>query len=479
MKRRGIFLGIRLENSKIVQLIISLFIFFIILIPCEISNAEEQENYYTIQAKHSKDYNELVNLTNEYKATVLYSIEELGIIQVKTTETNIKKIGSSSLVDTFNPSLRTVSSRLNSEKPENNSSPNPGSLWDLQWDMKQVTNNGESYKLFSGTKNVTVGIIDSGLDINHLDLKDNVVRGSKNLVPKGGFRGKEIEETGELNLLTDKLGHGTHVAGQIAANGNLKGIAPGIGIKSYRVFGEQNADSLWIIKAIIEAAKDDVDVINISLGDYLINGIALLGENGSKTNLAEIKAYRDAIKFAENQGSIIVAAAGNDSLNVNDKQQMLNFLKNKIKNDGITLQGKVLDVPASLPSVVTVSSVGSSNELSLFSNYGKGFIDIAAQGGDTRLLEKYGEESWEKNEMYKKERIISTVPNQGYFYAYGNSMAAPKVSGALALIIDKNHLKNHPKRAIQFLYQNGVDRIGLNRDLFGNGILNVYKALNK
>lgn len=132
--------------------------------------------------------------------------------------------------------------------------------------MKQVTNNGESYKLFSGTKNVTVGIIDSGLDINHLDLKDNVVQGSKNLVPKGGFRGKEIEETGELNLLTDKLGHGTHVAGQIAANGNLKGIAPGIGIKSYRVFGEQNADSLWIIKAIIEAAKDDVDVINISLG---------------------------------------------------------------------------------------------------------------------------------------------------------------------------------------------------------------------
>ena len=92
------------------------------------------------------------------------------------------------------------------------------------------------------------------------------MQGSKNLVPKGGFRGKEIEETGELNLLTDKLGHGTHVAGQIAANGNLKGIAPGIGIKSYRVFGEQNADSLWIIKAIIEAAKDDVDVINISLG---------------------------------------------------------------------------------------------------------------------------------------------------------------------------------------------------------------------
>ncbi|MED1270811.1 S8 family serine peptidase [Bacillus mycoides] len=469
----------RRSNSRILQLIISLFLLFIILIPCELSSAAEQEKYYTIQAKHSNDYNDLVNLTNEYKAEVIYSIKEIGIIQVKTTETIMKKIGSSSLVETFNPSLRSVSSKLVSEKSENSPSPNPDSLWELQWDMKQVTNNGESYKLFSGTKNVTVGIIDSGLDINHLDLKGSVVPGSKNLVPKGGFRGTEREETGDLNLLSDKLGHGTHVAGQIAANGNLKGIAPGIGIKSYRVFGEQNADSLWIIKAIIEAAKDDVDVINISLGDYLINGIALLGENGSKSNIAEIKAYRDAIKFAENQGSVIVAAAGNDSLNVNDKQQMQNFLKNKIKNDGITLRGKVIDVPASLPSVVTVSSVGPSNELSLFSNYGKGFIDIAAQGGDTRLLQKYGEQVWEENEMYKKERIISTVPNQGYFYAYGNSMAAPKVSGALALIIDKNHLKNQPKKSIEFLYHNGVDRIGYNRDLFGNGILNVYRALSK
>lgn len=52
-------------------------------------------------------------------------------------------------------------------------------IWENQWDMQQVTHNGDSYRLYPGTKNVTVGIIDSGIDINHPDLKDNISPGSK------------------------------------------------------------------------------------------------------------------------------------------------------------------------------------------------------------------------------------------------------------------------------------------------------------
>ena len=73
------------------------------------------------------------------------------------------------MIDTYNPSLRTSGPKMNIGEvvPLNFQS----SLWDAQWDMHGTTNNGESYKIYSGDKNVTVGIIDSGLDIEHPDLK--------------------------------------------------------------------------------------------------------------------------------------------------------------------------------------------------------------------------------------------------------------------------------------------------------------------
>ncbi len=156
---------------------------------------------------------------------------------------------------------------------------------------------------------------------------------------------------------------------------------------------------------------------------------------------------------------------------------MYSRYKKKMKNNEMEIRGEVLDVPASLPSVVTVGSVGSSNEMSLFLNYGTGFIDIAAPGGDTRLLKQYGDYIWGRDKMYEKEQIISTVPNQRYFYSYGNSMAAPKVSGALALIIDKYRLKDQPNKAINFLYRNGVSDTQNNQ--LGHGVLDVYKALSR
>ncbi|MED1612580.1 S8 family serine peptidase [Bacillus paranthracis] len=109
----------------------------------------------------------------------------------------------------------------------------------------------------------------------------------------------------------------------------MKGFAPGIGIKMYRVFGNGAGEAIWVIKAIVEAAKDNVDVINISLGEYLINGIVSSSYGESSEELSEIKAYKKAIKYAKSKGSVIVAAAGNDSLNVTNKQEMNDFFRKK------------------------------------------------------------------------------------------------------------------------------------------------------
>ncbi len=169
--------------------------------------------------------------------------------------------------------------------------------------MQDVTSNGQSYEAFSGTKNVTVGIIDSGITVTHPDLKANIMEGSKNLVPENGFRGTEPNESGDLNKIQDLTGHGTHVAGQIAANGYIKGVAPEIGVKSYRVFGSKSSDSIWVIKAIVEAANDDVDVINLSLGSYLIKGKTFSSEGSSKEELAEIKGYQKQLNMLKKRAA--------------------------------------------------------------------------------------------------------------------------------------------------------------------------------
>ena len=165
--------------------------------------------------------------------------------------------------------------------------------------------------------------------------------------------------------------------------------------------------------------------------------------------------------------------------NEKDRKEVETFLEKTLEKDGITFKGKGYDVPASLKGVIAVSSTGPTNELSLFSNYGKNIVDIAAPGGDYRLFEKYGFEKWLDESLIGKEHVLSTSPDGAYYYAAGTSVAAPKVSGTLALIIEKDHLKDQPTKSEKILYKYGVNKeIPKNKGDFGNGILDVYNALS-
>lgn len=102
-------------------------------------------------------------------------------------------------------------------------------------------------------KGIKVGIVDTGIDYNHPDLKMNY---------KGGYNA-----VGKNNDPKDGHGHGTHVAGIIAANGKMKGIAPDASIYSYRVLNNNGrGTNVEIIAGIEKAAEDQVDVMNLSLG---------------------------------------------------------------------------------------------------------------------------------------------------------------------------------------------------------------------
>lgn len=117
---------------------------------------------------------------------------------------------------------------------------------------------------FTG-KNVKVGVIDTGIDIHHADLQKNY---------KGGYDLVDLDDEPDETRATEGLPtlHGTHVSGIIAADGELKGVAPDADIYAYRALGPGGVGtSIHVIAAIEEAIKDGMDIINLSLGNT-ING---------------------------------------------------------------------------------------------------------------------------------------------------------------------------------------------------------------
>jgi len=171
---------------------------------------------------------------------------------------------------------------------------------------------------FTG-KGIKIGVIDTGVNLNHPDFF-NHNETSRFL--------KGYDFVDNDTIPQDTNGHGTQVTGIIAANGQLKGIAPMAEIYSYRVSSDgESVPSDLIIKAIEQAVKDKVNIINISLG----------------VNMTHNK-IDDAVNNAINQGIVVVAAAGNSGP---DKS--------------------TIGSPASNPNTITVGATYNNRDSSMIS----------------------------------------------------------------------------------------------------------------
>ncbi|MGG3805397.1 S8 family serine peptidase [Metabacillus fastidiosus] len=328
-----------------------------------------------------------------------------------------------------------------------------------RWDINKVTSNGESYAIQKGNHQVKIGIVDSGLDVNHPALKDNVIGPGKIMVPG-------------VSSMEDQIGHGTMVAGTIAANGKIKGISPEIGIVPYKVFEGYSADSSWIVKAIIEAADDDMDIINLSLGTYK--------SMKKKEDKAIYTAYKRAVSYASKKGSLLVASSGTDSYDMTSPAKLAEQM-------GLTGDAQV-HMPGGLPDVVTVSATNMDNQLAFYSNYGTQ-VDIAAPAGD------YGPKFLDQQQVDLEYMTLTTYPttlpqselgrllgfDQGYEFMIGTSLAAPKVSATAALIIaeyqEKYGRKPSPSVVKTYLYGGTVEGNGTRKQL-GKGLVNAKKSLD-
>ena len=220
-------------------------------------------------------------------------------------------------------------------------------------------------------KGITVAILDTGCDTDHPDLQNRIIGGRNFTQDDGGNRA----------IYEDYNGHGTHVAGTIAAtinNTGVAGVAPEANLLILKVLGKDGSGQYdWIINAIHYAIEQKVDIISMSLGGP-----------------TDVKELHDAIKEAVLSHQIlVVCAAGNEG-------------------DGDSSTDEFA-FPGSYNEVISVGAVDLNRQSSYFTN-SNNEVDLVAPG----------------------EKITSTYLNGTYATLSGTSMATPHVSGALALLKD-------------------------------------------
>lgn len=305
----------------------------------------------------------------------------------------------------------------------------------LQWGLQQI--GVEQAWQTSDGAGITIAVIDSGVALGHEDLVDKLVTG----VACQGTGGDPEACTGSPQ---DDDGHGTHVAGVAAAatgNGSgIAGVAPEARIMPVKVLFTECPDcqssgtAADVAAAVRWAAERGADVINLSLG--------------STTSAVFGPSFADAVDFAWSRGAIPVVAAGNDYV----------------------LTAELGDAPA-----VVVSATDREDTAPGYSNgIGTARWALAAPGGD-------GSDTAESCSQDGAPRgILSTywAPDDGtsaYACLSGTSMAAPHVSGALALLLSAGYT---PEDAVARLLATTVDVGAPGFDgVFGAGRLDVAAAM--
>ncbi|MEV6778462.1 S8 family peptidase [Streptomyces syringium] len=317
----------------------------------------------------------------------------------------------------------------------------------LQWDLAAIKAD-KAAKVNPGSRNVTVGVIDTGVDDTHPDLKPNFSRSQS----ASCVTGKADTSPGAWRPFDPAEDyHGTHVAGSIAAARNgvgVAGVAPGVKVSGIKV--SQDKTSLFyaesVVCAFVFAADHGIAVTNNSY--YVDPWLYNCDDDPDQKAIRE--SVGRAAKYAQDKGTINVASAGNSAHDLAAKE----ITDTTSPNDTKPLPRKIdpskcLDVPAQLPGVVTVAATGVKSLKSYYSNYGQGQIDVAAPGGDRYQVPGL---------PAKDGRILSTMPGGDWAYLQGTSMAAPHVAGVAALL-KSTHPKSSPQE-LQWLLKAQADNPG-------------------
>jgi lantibiotic leader peptide-processing serine protease len=311
--------------------------------------------------------------------------------------------------------------------------PAPGSdnLSGLQWDMDQI-HSPEARAIEGGSPSVVVGDIDTGLDYTHPDLAANVDF-AKSVSCVGG-----VPDTNPA-AWNDDNGHGTHTAGTIAAAKNtvgIVGVAPNVkiaGIKAGNAAGFFFPEA--VVCAFMWAGSHDINVTNNS---YFADPWLFNCRNDPEQR-AIWTAERRAIRYAESNGVVVVAAEGNQS---DDLAHPTQDATSPDDTDPVLreIHNQCAVVPVEVPGVVGVTANGNLQLKSFYSSYGVGSASVVAPGGDSILQRTAAApngrvlSTWPAALLGNCLRQVIDVSGATYCYLQGTSMASPHVAGVAALI---------------------------------------------
>ncbi|MFV0136774.1 S8 family serine peptidase [Streptomyces sp. HMX87] len=296
-------------------------------------------------------------------------------------------------------------------------------LQPLQWGLPAIKAD-RAHEKSLGSSEVTVAVIDTGVDDTHPDIAPNFDReASVNCVS-----GKPDTSDGAWRPGAGESPHGTHVAGEIAAAKNgigMTGVAPGVKVSGIKV---SNPDGYFYTEAVVcgfmWAAEHGVDVTNNS---YYTDPWYFNCKNDPDQK-ALVEAVTRASRYAEKKGAVNVAAAGNENYDLAADEITDPVSPNdSTPSDRVIDPSECLDIPTQLPGVVTVAATGAKGLKSSFSNYGRGVVDIAAPGGDSTAYQR-------PEPPATSGLILGTLPGGRWGYMAGTSMASPHVAGVAALI---------------------------------------------
>jgi thermitase len=308
------------------------------------------------------------------------------------------------------------------------------------WGLKK-SDAARAWKVTRGSKDIVVAVIDTGIDNNHEDLKENiwVNPGESGTDAKGkdkASNGIDDDKNGYIddvngwnfvsnnNELTDNHGHGTHIAGIIGAQaGNKKGISgisPDVSLMIIKYYDPKvtNTDNL----------KNTINSINyaIKMGAQIIN------YSGGGTDYSQDEF--EAVKKAEKNGILFVAAAGNERSNSD--------------------QFHYYPADYKLTNIISVTALDPSKEVLATSNFGVETVDIAAPG----------------------QNIISALPGNAYGFMTGTSQATAFVSGAAVLVkANKSDFKYDDIK--RYILSTGDPSTSLALKTRTSRSLNLFKAL--
>ncbi|CAG1011518.1 partial Thermophilic serine proteinase, partial [Anaerolineae bacterium] len=340
------------------------------------------------------------------------------------------------------PSVEAVD--LNTFYYLNDGFPNDSKYSD-QWGPKKIQLEPVWTYLTAGSPDVQVAVIDSGIDLNHPELADRYIYGR--------------DYTSGTWTPTDERGHGTHVAGIIAALGNNGiGIAGAvwsspviIPLKVFTATGGTRNE--WLAAATMDAADSQAKIINMSLGgEGMANRLGLL---------------HDAIAYAtDTKHKLVIAAAGNCAAS-------------NYSDNGCEHQNPEYYYPAAFPHVLAVAASTQNDGHADFSNH-RIYVGVSAPG--VRILSTLPTYDVALNQQWDCVGLLGLPKKCSHDYDSmdGTSMAAPFVSGVAALMLAVNPaLRDADPDTLQNIIKQNADDVGTAGwdEFHGFGRLNAFKAV--